>query len=620
MLTSLNFPVQIQPVNNITPFTYRDGETYLEVLYRLRDYMENTLRPEFNAEMARIIDETNTGLTATGATVTDALEAWETRFTEFMADTVGSIGELNDSAIAGLIGAPSSETAVALNTFIESEIASALAALVGPRVIYPDLAPYNVKFNNDKTPATVTANTAGMQAALDAAAAAGGIVEPPPGTCWVNGDLAIGSRTRVVNAGMDITVWKILDGTSWNNRVFYFKAGAQFSTLEECTTDGNIATRSEFGKMGGVYGTNVSLINSRNCKVINVKSINAAQHCFDATTPYYGSAGDGAIIPGPSEFIDFNGCIADKYGDDGFTTHGSGKIRFENCKALGSRKNMDFSYINSNGFEFDDYSYDITAVNCYSTASAHGFEIKAHGNMSAARNVRLIGCVAEYNEVNFSLRHIEHHKAGTPDSLTARNVQLVGCTSRFPQRVFFGGVDQADGDVPDDQTPAGDNYIGLSVSAYRNVLISNFTHIGDPTFNYAGAPAILFNFKSENIILDGYSISGNTTSDWDVYATGGAQPCRNVMIRNGVHINAGRGAVSTGGEANAKISGLYISRNVPGSPNVGPAIRAYGQKVVRDVRIEPTLPFTYPFNISDVFYSTYETPVAANVTITGPPA
>jgi hypothetical protein len=57
-----DFPFRIGPINNITPFTYRDGVTYLEILYKLRDYVNETLRPEFDAEMERIIEEFNAGI------------------------------------------------------------------------------------------------------------------------------------------------------------------------------------------------------------------------------------------------------------------------------------------------------------------------------------------------------------------------------------------------------------------------------------------------------------------------------------------------------------------------------------------------------------------------------
>jgi hypothetical protein len=75
-----DFPFRIGPINNITPFTYRDGVTYLEILYKLRDYINDTLRPEFDGEMERIIEEFNAGIENAEATITTAKNGWQAAF------------------------------------------------------------------------------------------------------------------------------------------------------------------------------------------------------------------------------------------------------------------------------------------------------------------------------------------------------------------------------------------------------------------------------------------------------------------------------------------------------------------------------------------------------------
>jgi hypothetical protein len=75
-----DFPFRIGPINNITPFTYRDGVTYLEILYLLRDYINDTLRPEFDGEMERIIEEFNAGI-----------ENAENHFTEYKTNIDAAI-------------------------------------------------------------------------------------------------------------------------------------------------------------------------------------------------------------------------------------------------------------------------------------------------------------------------------------------------------------------------------------------------------------------------------------------------------------------------------------------------------------------------------------------------
>lgn len=465
-------------------------------------------------------------------------------------------------------------------------------------------APYNAKFDG------VTNDTAALQAAFNAK----GFVRLPAGTAIIDGDLSVGSYTHVSGMGMGITKLKIAGGAVWDKRGIIFPVATTMSGLSNLTVDGNALARPVSGT-GGINGTNVSVVASKQIRISHVESINAAQHCFDITTPAYGNAGDGATIPDPSEYVWVTDCVADQYTDDGFTTHGSGKVWFTRCHAKGTRKAQEVDYTNSNGFEIDDYSYDVTVTDCYAELSAHGFEVKAHGNMSAGRNVRFVGCVAERNETNFSARHIGHHITPAPLSLTAKNVQFVGCTSRHPRRVFFGTGGAGDGDVPDNQTPPGKAYSGLVIGAYRGVTITNFHHIGDPSYDYAGSAAILFHFLAEDIILNGYHVEGHTTGDWDVYSVGGDQPAKNVTIVNGVHRDSAKGGISCGGSGNAVVQNIVLSRNIGGSPNkIG--IQAFGNKFVRANRFET--PFNTNYNISGTYYSTYETPLQTNVTAAAP--
>lgn len=571
-------PFRIRPLNNIAGFTYRDGTSHVELLEKLRVYVNENLRVEFNEELARIIDDFNNGV-----------EGWTDAFNEFILEMTEHIAELNKDGIS-----------LALADMFTN----------------PANAPYNVDFTGNTDPEVVAANTAGMQAALNKT----GFINCPAGTCVISGDLSIPSRTHVGGQGEENTIFKIADTAGWNERGFIFQPGTEHSSLNSLTVDGNYGPRNKLDGLGGIRGTNVSVVNSKHIRIEKVTSKNAMQHCFDVTTPLYNAIGDGPTVPNPSEYVDLIDCTADQYGDDGFTTHGSRRINFTRCKAMGTRYGQEMSYINSNGFEADDYSYDITFTDCYARKSAHGFEIKAHGTMSAARNVRMVGCFAEYNQCNYSLRHIGHHSAGDTLSATAKNVQIIGCTSRFPDRVFFGGTDGLDGDVPDDQTPQGQAYSHVVIGAYRGVEFSNFTMISDPTFNYAGAPAFLIHFRAEDIVLNGYHISGHTTGSFDIHATGGDRGARNVTIINGVHKDSAPNVMSTGAAAAATIQNIFISRNVPNSPNVR-GIIAYGNKIVRNIRFDSEAPaFQYPYQMSYTYYSVYETPLATNVTMAGPPA
>ena len=63
-IPSLGFG-RIGPLSNITPFTYRDGETYLSELQRLKDYIQNVLYKETVKEIDGLIDTVNTALSNT---------------------------------------------------------------------------------------------------------------------------------------------------------------------------------------------------------------------------------------------------------------------------------------------------------------------------------------------------------------------------------------------------------------------------------------------------------------------------------------------------------------------------------------------------------------------------
>jgi len=85
LATNGTFPYIIPPLTNISPFTYRDGGTYLEILYALRDYINNNLRGEFNDEMQRIIDDFNAGIVN--------MEAAHTAFVDLVTAQVDLIND-----------------------------------------------------------------------------------------------------------------------------------------------------------------------------------------------------------------------------------------------------------------------------------------------------------------------------------------------------------------------------------------------------------------------------------------------------------------------------------------------------------------------------------------------
>lgn len=76
------FPYRLQPLNNISAFTYRTGTTYAEMLEELRVYINDNMRPEFNGIVAGVLDDFQTGIENAETRVI----ASETEFTSLMED------------------------------------------------------------------------------------------------------------------------------------------------------------------------------------------------------------------------------------------------------------------------------------------------------------------------------------------------------------------------------------------------------------------------------------------------------------------------------------------------------------------------------------------------------
>lgn len=76
------FPYRLQPLNNISAFTYRTGTTYAEMLEEMRVYLNDSMRPEFNGIIAGILDDFQTGI----ANAEERVIQSETEFTSLMED------------------------------------------------------------------------------------------------------------------------------------------------------------------------------------------------------------------------------------------------------------------------------------------------------------------------------------------------------------------------------------------------------------------------------------------------------------------------------------------------------------------------------------------------------
>lgn len=107
--------LRVNPIHQITPFTYRDGSTYLEVLNGLREYVTQVAVPEVHRELNRIISEFQSALSEVERTRDADLAEWKEQFNQFMADVTESLAGLNDAAVAQNILDSDTETWEALS-------------------------------------------------------------------------------------------------------------------------------------------------------------------------------------------------------------------------------------------------------------------------------------------------------------------------------------------------------------------------------------------------------------------------------------------------------------------------------------------------------------------------
>jgi Endopolygalacturonase len=467
----------------------------------------------------------------------------------------------------------------------------------------------------------VTLDQTAIQNALnDCGLQGGGIVYIPRGTFIITG-LTIPSEVHLWGAGIGITTLLMKAGSPWDNRCITNNnnsGGNDHWGVYEMTVDGNQPTRPTTGGSGGIFGTNISVVNSSYVWLTKVESIRAMQHNFDVTSNGYLYNNDAVFDPSnptangawsttPSRYVWLSYCRAEFHGDDAFTTHGSEFIWFDHCWAGTTWKAAISSYENTNGFEIDDGSRHVWLAHCYSEKNAHGFEIKAHGNVVAAFDVHLDHCTSYNDEISFSIRHIGHHTLGQPLSLSAKHVTLTSCTALYPKRVFTGSST-----TDPDATDEGNALRALSIGAYRGVEVLGFTALGDPGVDYLDNSVIVFEFYCEDIIFSNFHIEGFAKgTGYDIYAKGGSQPMSNLTMNTGTIRDSHITAMSLGGSSSPQMTGIKVTRNVAGSAN-GTGGYFYGgtNRNIHRNRIEGFAP---NYNVSGTSYTMFNDAVAANV-------
>jgi hypothetical protein len=147
------------PVSNITPFTYRDGLTYLQVLEGLRCYINDTIIPFINDNFSELANEFVTQVNTMIDTVNTALAEQSASVDQDIADLTAYV----DNAIAGL-NAPTVNDPIMHDVI--ANVASATRVLLD--TLYAPKATTYSKTQVDSADATVATNAANATAATNA--------------------------------------------------------------------------------------------------------------------------------------------------------------------------------------------------------------------------------------------------------------------------------------------------------------------------------------------------------------------------------------------------------------------------------------------------------------------
>ncbi|MGC8229251.1 glycosyl hydrolase family 28-related protein [Pseudobacillus badius] len=347
-------------------------------------------------------------------------------------------------------------------------------------------------------------------------------VRIPKGTFIVK-EIRLPSFTYLMGEGAEQTILKLHDQapkSSWLITNADHKKGNHHLCVENMTLDWNVERLGDIPRTstGGNRSSCLTYAHVTYGWVKKVKAVNPGLHCFDVSSTKYSYSGDGTRAQGGSKYVWLDGLQGYGFGDDGITTHHSDYIFISNshmCDPSGKAHNEGFS--NSNGIEVDDGSQNVWLFNNSTARCFGGVEVKAHHNSSAANNVHIIGHLSVNDNRSFNFRHIGHHSADDPESLTAYNITASRIVAVAPIRTALYR----------DSKPRA-----LVVSAYKNVVINRFAAVGDPVYNYNKQPVIAIQYRARNVHLHNLHIKDFRTAGVDIKVFGGAQKADDVHMKN----------------------------------------------------------------------------------------
>lgn len=391
--------------------------------------------------------------------------------------------------------------------------------------------------------------------------------------------LKLPSNTILSGEGKDITTLKLSDSSQKHKIVVTNKdldGTAHNIFLRDFTTDNNkdrfkgernFANGYQFDYPNpyekdypvGSLASGVRFAGVTHGAAENVKSVDALLHGFDITyaSDKYLSDGDGVRVREDleSKFIRINNCEALGFGDDGITTHHSRYLNITN-NISHHPKNY---HGNSNGIEIDDGSQYVFLEGNYTYRNHVGLEIKAHEYTSAPSGVFVNSHHSNEDTRSYVLRHIGHHRAETdPKSKTAHDVMLNNCVAMNPTRT----------DVYPDWTTRA-----LTISAYKNVSVNNFTAISNGKAD-VGEAVIIVQFMAENIQLNNVNVSGFKSANADIKVLGGVNRPKKITLSN---INIRESSNNIGIAGGAKVYDIkIIGANLIGN-GMGNSIEMYNR-------------------------------------------
>ena len=379
--------------------------------------------------------------------------------------------------------------------------------------------------------------------AFEKAIASGYPVYIPHGTFMVSRGIKLPSNTVLTGAGKRNAIIKFMDSVGRGESLMYNEdvtTGNENIFLSSFTLDGNNKRLGQgISGIGGSRESNLSIRACHNVYIRDIETVDSTLHGIDITCggldyPYLG---DGTTAPNPSENIWIENCETSGFGDDGITTHHSQYINILNCYSHDPRLRD-----NCNGFEIDDGSRHVVLSNNRSKGCYGGIEIKAHGNAPAAYNISINGHMSVEDVRSYNFRHIGHHSATDPQSLSAKNIVASNLVSIRPNNKRG---------YQDNTAPRV-----LAVSAYYGVVINGLTgYTDDP--NLLTETVVSVQFRARNCSLNGVVLTGFSNSENGIYVIGGSRGGDAVNISNVTLNNSGRYGVSIGsGIENVSITNI----------------------------------------------------------------